>query len=112
MKTSHSLAFVPCANAEIALDRGPRAPITKIISHAFAIIGLQDHVFDPALDWIQASFTAQSDGTYTGHIRTRQDPQQVEFAVGSYWGNALITHLWSAFPGHFLPEPSANVDQK
>ena len=40
----------------------------------------------------------QVDGAYTGHIHTRRDPQQVEFATGSYQGNTLLAHLQSAFP--------------
>ena len=109
---SRGLAFVPCATADIKLEQGPRAPITKVLSCGFAGLRLQDRMFDPALDWTQASFTAQEDGTYTGHIHTRQEPQQVKFLTGYYRGNALLVHLRSAFPGHFLPEPSANADQK
>ena len=63
------LAFVPCATAEITLDQGPCLPITEVISFAVAILGLQDRVFDPALKWMQASFTAQADGTYAGHCQ-------------------------------------------
>ena len=69
-------------------------------------------MFNPALNWMQVSFKTQADGTYAGHIRTCREPQQVEFAAGSYWGNALLAHLWSAFLGHFLPEPGANADRK
>ena len=108
----HGMAFVPCTTADIMLGQGPRAPITKVLSCGFAGLRLQDRMFDPALDWTQASFTAQEDGTYTGHIHTRQEPQQVKFLTGYYRGNALLVHLRSAFPGHFLPDPSANADQK
>ena len=61
---------------------------------------------------MQASLTAQADGTYTSHIHTRQEIQRVEFVVGFYRKNALFTHLQSAFPGHFLPKPGASADQK
>ena len=109
---SHGLAFIPCATANIALDQGPQAPITKVISRTFVGLGLQDRVFDPAFDWMQECFTDQADGTYARHICMCRDPQQVEFAAGSYWGNVLLAHLRSAFPGHFLPEPVANADRK
>ena len=108
----HGLVFVPYGTAEIALKQVPQALIAEFISRAFVILGLQDRAFDPALYLMQASFTAREDGTYTGHIRTRQDPQRVEFAAGYYRGNALIAHLRYAFPVHFLLEPGANVYQK
>ena len=57
------------------LEEGPRAPITEVISREFAGLGLQDRVFDLYLDCMQSSLTDQADGTYTGHIRTFQDPQ-------------------------------------
>ena len=71
---SCSLAFVPCPNTNIALKQGPRAPITEVISRTFAGLGLQDHAYNPVLDWMQASFTEQVDRTYNGHICTRHDP--------------------------------------
>ena len=109
---SRGLAFIPCATAEIAHEQGLQAPITKVVSRAFVIFRIQDRTFDSSLDWMQASSTAQSDDTYTRHIHTRRDPQRVEFAAGSYRGNALLTHLRSAFPGHFLPDAVANAYQK
>ena len=69
-------------------------------------------MFDPALNWMQASLTAQADETYYGHIRMRQDTQRVKFAGGSYRGNALLIHLCSAFPGHFLPDPGVDAVEK
>ena len=60
---------------------------------------------------MRASFTAQADGTYTGNICIVCEPQRVKFASGSYRGKALLAHLWSAFLGHFLPEPRASVDR-
>ena len=60
---------------------------------------------------MQASFKAQADGTYTGNICIVSKPQRVKFASGSYRGKALLAHLWSAFLGHFLPEPIASVDR-
>ena len=59
---SRGLEFVPCATAEIALEQGPRALITEVISRAFAGLGIQDRTFDPELDCMQDSFTAQVDG--------------------------------------------------
>ena len=47
---SHGLALVPCATAEIALEQGPRAPITEVVSRAFPGLRIQDRAFDPALD--------------------------------------------------------------
>ena len=109
---SRGLVFVPCAITEIPLEQGLRAPITEVISRAFTILRLQDCASNPALDWMKASFTSQADGTYYGHICTRRDPQRVEFTAGSYRGNALLAHLWSTFPGHFLPNPGANAERK
>ena len=108
----HVLAFVPCMTTEIALEQGPQARITKAISCAFTRLGLQDRAFDPTLDWMQASFMAQADGTYTGHIYMRHDPLEVEFTTGSCWGNELLAHLRSAFPGHFLLDHGASAEQK
>ena len=61
---------------------------------------------------MKAKLTAQADSTYTGHMRTCREPQQVEFATGSYRRNALLAHLCSAFLIHFVPKPVANADQK
>ena len=47
---SHGLAFAPCATTEIALNQGPRAPITEVLSRVFASFGLQDREFDPSID--------------------------------------------------------------
>ena len=55
---SCGLAFVSCATTDIPLEQGPRAPITEVISRAFASLRLQDRAFDPALDWMQARFAA------------------------------------------------------
>ena len=109
---SHGLAFVPCTTTEIVLEQGLRAPITEVIYRVFASFRIQDHTFDPALNWMQASFTAQADGIHAEHIHTRRETHRVEFAAGSYWGNALLGHLRSAFLGHFLPKPGINADQK
>ena len=68
---SRGLAFVPCAAAEIALEQGPWALITEVISRGFTGLRLQDRTYNPELDWMQASLTAQVDRTYTGHICTR-----------------------------------------
>ena len=87
-------------------------PITEVISFAFAGLWLRERVFDPELDLMQSSFMAQVEGTYVGHIRTRRELQKFEFKGGSYRGNELLAHLWYAFLGQFLLEPSANVDQK
>ena len=52
---------------------------------------------------MQSSFTAQSDGTYVRRIRTRQEPTEVTFALGSYRYLALLAHLREFFPGQYLP---------
>ena len=75
-------------------------PITEVISRVFAGLGLQNRAYEPVLDCIQASSTAQADGTYTGHIHMRREPQRVEFTAGSYRRNALLAQLQSAFPAH------------
>ena len=65
------LAFVPCATADIVLEQVPQAPTIEVFSRAFVSLGLQYRAFDQALDWMQASFMAQADSTYTGHTCTR-----------------------------------------
>ena len=72
---SRGLAFIPCANIVIALKQGTRASIIEVISHVFAGLGIQDCAYDPTLKWMQASFTAQANRTYTVHIRTYCEPQ-------------------------------------
>ena len=52
---------------------------------------------------MQSSFTAQSDGTYIGRIRTCREPTEVTFALGSYCYLALMAHLREFFPGKYLP---------
>ena len=51
-----------------------RVLITEVISRAFAGLRIQDNAYDPDLDWMQVSFTAQADGTYTGNICMRREP--------------------------------------
>ena len=87
-------------------------PITEVLSCTFVGLVLQNRMFNLELNLMQASFTAQADGTYARHNRTRQEPQRVEFAAGFCRGNALLAHLRSAFLGHFLLKPGVNVDQK
>ena len=43
----------------------------EVVSRAFVSLGLQYRAFDQTLDWMQASFMAQADSTYTGHTCTR-----------------------------------------
>ena len=52
---------------------------------------------------MQSSFTAQSDGTYVGNIRTRREPTDFKFALGSYRYLALLAHLREFFPGQYPP---------
>ena len=47
---SRGLASVPCATADIALEQGLWAPISKVLSRAFTGLRLQDCVFDPSLN--------------------------------------------------------------
>ena len=63
----------------------------------------EDKALDGALDWMQSSFTAQSDGTYVGWIRTRREPTEVTFALGSYRYVALLAHLREFSLGQYLP---------
>ena len=58
---------------------------------------------------MQSSFTAHSDGTYVGNIRTRREPTEVTFALGSYRYLALLAHLREFFPGQYLPEGGGDV---
>ena len=71
---SCGLAFFLCTTAEIALEQGLRALITEVISRAFSGLSIKDRAYNPELDWMQASFKAQADGTYTGNICMRREP--------------------------------------
>ena len=53
------------------LEQVPQAPTVEVFSRAFVSLGLQYRAFDQTLDWMQASFMAQADSTYTGHTCTR-----------------------------------------
>ena len=52
---------------------------------------------------MQSSFTTQSDSTYVGNIRTRREPTEVTFDLGSYRYLALLAHLSEFFLGQYLP---------
>ena len=60
---SRGLALFLFATTDIALEKGPRVPTTKVISSTFSSLRLHDRAFGLELDWMQASFTAQSEGT-------------------------------------------------
>ena len=63
---SQGLAFVSRATAAAALEAGPLPAITDVLCCTFEALSQEDKVFDRALDWMQASFTTQSEGTYVG----------------------------------------------
>ena len=67
---SQGLAFVPRTIAAAALEGGPWPAVTDILCCTFEALIQEDKAFDGALDWMQSNFTAQSDGTYVGRIRT------------------------------------------
>ena len=69
----------------------------------FEALSQEDKAFDGVLDWMQASFTTQSDGTYVGRVRTRRKPTEVEFPTGLFRHIALLAHLRESFPGQYLP---------
>ena len=77
----------------VALEERLRLALTDILCRTFKALSQDDKAFDGALDWMQASFTAQSDGTYVGRVRTRQEPTEVEFPTGLFCHIALIVHL-------------------
>ena len=79
---SRGLAFVARATAASALEGGLRPAVTDVLCCTFEALSQEDKAFDGALDWMQSSFTAQSDGTYVGRIRTRREPMEVTFAPG------------------------------
>ena len=100
---SRGLAFVPRATAAAALEGGPRPAVTDILFCTFEVLSQEDKAFDGALDWMQSSFTAQSDGTYVGRIRTRREPTEVTSALGLYRYLALLAPHREFFPGQYLP---------
>ena len=63
------------------------------------MLSQEDKAFDGALDWMQASFTAQLDDTYVGRVGTRREPTEVEFPTGSFRHVALLAHLREFFLG-------------
>ena len=80
---SRGLAFVPRATAAADLEGGPRPAVTDVLCCTFEALSQEDKAFDRALDWMQSSFTAQSDGTYVGRKKTPQAPTEVTFSLGS-----------------------------
>ena len=56
---SRGLAFVPQATMAAALEGGPRPAVTDVLCCTFEALSQEDKAFDGALDWMQASFTAQ-----------------------------------------------------
>ena len=90
---SRGLTIVLRATTTVALEEGLRPAVTDVLCRTFDVFSRQDKAFNGALDWIQASFTAQSDGTYVGRVRTRPEPTEVESPPGSFRHNVLIPHL-------------------
>ena len=80
---SQGLTFVPRATAAAALEGGPWPAITDVLCCTLEALSQEDKVFDRAFYWMKSSFTAQSDGTYVGRIRTLRQPTEVIFALGS-----------------------------
>ena len=80
---SRGLTFVPRSTAAAALEGGPRPAVTDVLYCTFYVQSQEDKAFNGGLDWMQSSFTAQSDGTYVGRIRTGRQPTEVTFALGS-----------------------------
>ena len=76
-----------------ALEGGPRPNVTDVLCCTFEALSQEDKAFDGALDWMQSRFTAHSDSTYVGRIRTRQEPTEVTFALGSSFelGGLLVS---------------------
>ena len=60
---SRGIAFVPCATAAVTLEEGLHPAVTDVLCRTFKALSWQDKAFDGALDWMQASFMSQSDGT-------------------------------------------------
>ena len=71
MIQSRGIAFVPRATVAVALEEGLRPTITDVLCRTFKALSRQDKAFNWALDWMQASSTDQSEGTYVGRVRTR-----------------------------------------
>ena len=80
---SRGLAFVPQATAAAALEGGSQSAHTDVLCCTFEALSQEDKAFDRAFAWMQSSFTAQLDSTYVGRIRTRQEPTEITFTLGS-----------------------------
>ena len=93
MIQSRGITFVPRVTAAVALEEGLRPAVTNVLCRTFEALSQEDKAFDGVLDWMQASFTAQSDGTYVVLVRTRREPTEVEFSTGLFRHTALLTHL-------------------
>ena len=91
----------------VAIVEGLRPSVTDVLCRTSEALSWDDKAFDGALDWTQASFTAQSDGTYVGRVRTRRKPTEVKFSTGSFRHTALLAHLREFFPGQYLSEQAA-----
>ena len=101
---SRGLAFVPRATAAVALEEGLRPTVTDVLCRIFEALSREEKSFDWVLDWMQARFTAQFDGTYVGRVRTRREPTEVEFSTGLLRHTVLLAHLREFFPGQYLSE--------
>ena len=77
------LAFVPRATAAAALEEDPGQPSQTYFAVHSRCRAKKIRRSTGGLDWMQSSFTAQSDGTYVGRIRTARQPTEVTFALGS-----------------------------
>ena len=90
---SQGLAFVPRATAAAALEGRPQLAVTDVLCCTFEALSQEDKALDRTFDWMQSSFTAQLDSTYVRRIRTRQEPTEVTFALGSSFelGGLLVS---------------------
>ena len=107
---SRGLAFVPRRVATAVLDGDPSPTVASVCCDAYEALSKEDRAFDGGVDWLQASLTAQADGTYL--VRTYRDPTVVPILPNSFLSHYLDGHLRELFPGQYLPAATeADVDR-
>ena len=103
--SSRGAAFLPAAAALTILDLGAEASIAEVAQHVFPIINDSETTsFDAPSDWLQASFTSQSDDAYVlGPILTRCHLPVVNTTEGSFCHTVTVQHLQLSFLGQYFP---------
>ena len=83
------------------LDGNPSPTVATVCCSAYEALLKEDRAFEGGLEWLQASFTAQANGTF--NVRTYHDPTVVDVPPNSFLSHVLGIHLREHFPGQYLP---------